>query len=236
MAVEYIMKPNTLDTTEESYRAQVVNSESFGVDDLVDYVSRTNAGVSKPEIVSIETAFEDAFAYFLSQGKSFHSPLLRLSLSIRGSYRKGEYPSSKNVHANAYVGPLLQQAAENADVKAGQESVKWAIERVVDVSTGHANSVLTIGRNIRIEGKGLTLAGDDAVVEFVNTAGGAPLTVSAAKLAVNTPSLLVLDVPGTLTPGTYHISVVTRFVPHTTPTIHTITYDVPLPAQPETTP
>jgi ferredoxin-thioredoxin reductase catalytic subunit len=31
MAVEYVMKPNTLDMTEESYRVQVVNSESFGV-------------------------------------------------------------------------------------------------------------------------------------------------------------------------------------------------------------
>jgi hypothetical protein len=232
MAVEYVMKPNTLDTTGESYRAQVVNGESFGAADLVDYVSRTNAGVSKPEIASIEAAFEDAFAYFLSQGKSFHSPLLRLSFSIRGSYEKGEYPSSKNVHANAYVGPLLQQAAESADVKAGQESVKWAIERVVDVSTGHADSVLTIGRNIRIEGKGLTLAGDEAAVEFVNTAGGSPLTVHAAQLAVNTPSLLVLDVPATLTPGAYHLSVVTRYTGGTLATSpHTITYDVALNAQ-----
>jgi hypothetical protein len=232
MAVEYVMKLITLDPTKEIYRAQVVNSESFGAADLVDYVSRTNAGVSKPEIVSIEAAFEDAFTYFLSQGKSFHSPLLRLSLSIRGSYEKGEYPSSKNVHANAYVGPLLQQAAESAGIKAGQESVKWTIERMVDVSTGQTDSVLTIGRNIRIEGKGLTLAGDDAAVEFVSTAGGAPVTVAAAQLAVNTPSLLVLDVPGTLTPGAYHLSVVTRYTGGAVAgSPHTITYDVALNAQ-----
>jgi hypothetical protein len=232
MAIEYVMKPNHLDTTKESYRAQVVNSESFGAADVVDYVSRTNAGVSKPEIVSIEAAFEDAFAYFLSQGKSFHSPLLRLSLSIRGSYEKGEHPSSKNIHANAYVGPLLQQAAESASVKTGQEAIRWAIEQVVDVSSGIVDNAITTGKAIRIEGKGLTLVGDDAAVEFLNDAGGAPVKVRAAKLAVNTPSLLVLDVPQVMTMGLYHVCVVTRYTggaPADSP--HTITHDVSLAIQ-----
>jgi hypothetical protein len=243
MAVEYILRTNTLDTTGESCRAHVVNSESFRAADLVEYVSRTNSGVSKPEIAAIEAALEDAFAYFLSQGKCFHSPLLRLFLSIRGSYKQGEFPSSKNVHANACVGPLLQQAAESASVKAGHESVKWAIERVVDVTTGQADSVLTAGRSIRIEGKGLTLAGNDAAVEFTSTAGGSPIMVQAPQLAVNTPSLLVLDVPeslvsGNVAPGPYRLSIITYYnSKHAqNSTAHTINYDVDLTAQPVATP
>jgi len=233
MAVEYILKPNSLDTTGETSRAQVVNGESFAMKDLVDYVSRTNAGVSNPELASIVAALEDAFAYFLSQGKSFHSPLLRLSLSIRGSYKKGEFPSSKNVHANAFVGPLLQQAAETASVKIGNETIKGLIDRVFDVTTGQADSVITIGRNIRIEGKGLALSGNDAAVEFKDTIGGSSVTVGVSQLAVNMPSLLVLDVPATLAQGTYRLSIITQYsrnyMKNTAP--HTISYDVILTAQ-----
>jgi hypothetical protein len=205
-----------------------VNSESFGATDLVDYVSRTNAGVSKPEIASIEAAFEDAFAYFLSQGKFFHSPLLRLSLSIRGSYKKDEHPLSKNIHANASVGPLLQAAAEKAGVKQGEESVKWAIDRVINVYTKSVDSSITIGRNLRIEGKGLTLVGDGAAVEFVPTIGGAPVKVTDDQLAVNTPSLLVFEVPDTLPAVSYHIDIVTRYNHNGAPfdSLHTIPYDV----------
>jgi hypothetical protein len=209
-----------------------VNSESFGTDDLVDYVSRTNAGVSRPEIVSIEAAFEDAFAYFLSQGKFFHSPLLRLSLSVRGSFKKDEHPVSTNIHANASVGPLLQQAAEKAGVKHGQESIKWAIERVVDVHSGSVDDRITISRNIRVEGKGLTLVGNDSGVEFVPTSGGAPVKATIDQLAVNTPSLLVFEVPSSLTAGTYRIDIVSMYNPSGAPfsSLHTIPHDVVLTA------
>jgi hypothetical protein len=231
MALEYVMRPNILDHKQETFRAQIVNSESFTTEDLIDYVSRTNAGVSKPEVVSIEAAFEDAFAYFLSQGKFFRSPLLRLSLSIRGSYQKGEHPKAESIHANAVAGSLLQQAATKAELKVGQETIKWAIDRIFDVSTKQADSVLTIGKNIRIEGKGLALVGDAAVLEFISDT--APLvTVQADRLAVNTPSLLVLDVPTTLTPGPYHINIVTQYTSGSTANApHTITYDVVLNAQ-----
>jgi hypothetical protein len=231
--VEYVLRPNQLDHTGESYHAHVVNSESFGTDDLVDYVSRTNAGVSRPEIASIEAAFEDAFAYFLSQGKFFHSPLLRLSLSIRGSFKKDEHPLSGNIHANASVGPLLQEAAEKAGVQHGQEAVKWAIERVVDVSTGSVDDLLTIGRNLRIEGKGLTLVGDGSCVEFTPTAGGAPVKAAIGQLAVNTPSLLVLETPDNLAAGTYHLTVLSRYNPHgeTFDSLHTIPHDIVLTAK-----
>jgi hypothetical protein len=230
--VEYVLRPNQLDQTGETYHAQVVNSESFGTEDLVDYVSRTNAGVSRPEIASIEAAFEDAFAYFLSQGKFFHSPLLRLSLSIRGSFKKDEHPASKDIHANAAVGPLLQQAAEKGGVKFGQEAVKWAIERVIDVESGSVDDRITIGRNLRIEGKGLTLEGDGAAVEFTPTGGGAPVTAAAGQLAVNTPSLLVLEAPDNLAAGTYRIAVVTHYNgTHTPkPAMHTIPHDAVLTA------
>jgi hypothetical protein len=230
--LEYILKSNHLDQMGKSYLAQVVNSESFGTDDLVDYVSRTNAGVSKPEIASIEKAFEDAFAYFLSQGKFFHSPLLRLSLSIRGSFEEGEHPTSANIHANASVGPLLQQAAEKAGVKHGQEAVKWAIERVFDVWTGSVDDRIKIGRNIRIEGKGLTLVGIGSGVEFVPTTGGVPIKATIDQMAVNTPSLLVFEVPSTLTPGTYRIDVLSMYNYSGEPfnTLHTIPYDVILTA------
>ncbi|MDR3325315.1 MAG: DUF4469 domain-containing protein [Spirochaetaceae bacterium] len=235
MALEYVMKQITFDPTgqadEETYRAQVVNGESFGSDDLVDYVSRTNSGVSRPELASIEAAFEDAFGYFLSQGKNFHSGVFRLLLSIRGRYKKGERPASKNVRVNAYAAAALQKAAANVELKHGAEALKWAIERVHDVTTGQSNGAITIGRNIRIEGRGLELVGDDAAVEFVSVLEPT-VAAPAGRLAVNRPSLLVLNVPEDLAPGTYRIQVTTRYTgyrPIHYP--HTISYDMDLTAQ-----
>jgi hypothetical protein len=232
--VEYILRPNTLDGMGNSYRAQVVNSESFGTEDLIDYVSRTNAGISRPEIASIEVAFEDAFAYFLSQGKFFHSPMLNVSVSIRGSFKEDEHPTSANVHANAHIGQILQQAAEKAGLKHGQASIKWAIERVVDVSSASVDDRITIGHNIRVEGKGLTVAGAASGVQFAPTAGGAPIKATIDQMAVNTPSLLVFEAPSALTAGsTYHLSILSMYNPNgaTFGSLHTIPYDVVLTAR-----
>jgi hypothetical protein len=234
MGIEYIMKPNALDQSGETFRAQIVNAESFGPEELVDEVMRTNAGSSRPELASMEKAFEEAFAHLLTQGKFFHSPLLRLALSIRGTYQRGELPTSKHIHANAYAGPLLQQAAARAALSAGQTVLKWAITRVFDVSTGKADETLTIGRNIRIEGKGLELEGDqNPRVEFVDAQSHAALvTLGPEQLAVNTPSLLVLDVPGSLAPGVYQIQIVTQYTGGgKVKSPHMIRYDVALHAQ-----
>jgi hypothetical protein len=238
MAIEYVMKQIVFNQTgqadEESYHAQVVNGESFGPDDLVDYVSRVNSGVSKPEIASIEAAFEDAFSYFLSQGRNFHSPIFRMRLSIRGRYAKGELPTSKNIHVNAAVTSLLQKATKNTTLKYGQKAIKWAIERVHDVTTGLDDGVITCGRNIRIEGKGLELVATGDMVEFIDFLGSTPtITIEAGQLAVNTPSLLVVDVPKNLalSGSMYHICVTTHYrTTGVNPAPHEITYDVPLTA------
>jgi hypothetical protein len=87
------------------------------------------------------------------------------------------------------------------------------INRVEDVYSGKENSVLTPGRNLRIHGQRLRMAGDDPAVIgvwFVGVGeGGLRVRVDDRDLVDNLPSLLTVIVPP-LAVGDYFLEVTTQ--------------------------
>ena len=87
------------------------------------------------------------------------------------------------------------------------------INRVEDLYTGTENSVLTPGRNLRIYGQRLRIAGDDpaAVGVWFVAVGETPerIRLDDRDLVDNDPSKLTLVVPS-LAPGGYFVEIVTQ--------------------------
>ena len=82
-----------------------------------------------------------------------------------------------------------------------------------DLHTGTENGTITPGRNLRIHGQRLRIAGDDPAVVglwFVSADGASTRTrLDDRDLIDNTPSTLTLIAPA-LAPGGYFIEVVTQ--------------------------
>ncbi|MDR2509977.1 MAG: DUF4469 domain-containing protein, partial [Spirochaetaceae bacterium] len=86
------------------------------------------------------------------------------------------------------------------------------ISTVTDVKTGAQNSVITAGRNIRIHGARLKIAGDDPSVGlfFEPEAGGPAVAVDASDIVINHPTEIIALAPN-LAPGAYRLRLVTQY-------------------------
>jgi hypothetical protein len=107
------------------------------------------------------------------------------------------------------------------------------IAAVTDVKTGSQNNLLTPGRNIKVAGAKLKIAGEDPAVGlfFEPEAGGAPVPVDPSDMVVNHPTELIAVIPN-LAPGTYRLKIVTQYSSgKMLKSPHTVVFDKPLTVQ-----
>lgn len=74
------------------------------------------------------------------------------------------------------------------------------------------NDLLTSGRNLKISGNKIKVAGDDAAngIYFVNADTNGRIQVDISDVVVNNPSELIVIIPD-LSAGTYKLEVVTQY-------------------------
>jgi hypothetical protein len=108
-------------------------------------------------------------------------------------------------------GALLRKELETVTVEIlGVADPALSIGQVVDVKTGSVNDLLTPGRNLRITGSKLKIAGDNPAngVYFASAAGR--IKVDPTDIVINNPSELIIIIPD-LPAGTYRVEVVTQY-------------------------
>jgi Domain of unknown function (DUF4469) with IG-like fold len=87
-----------------------------------------------------------------------------------------------------------------------------AILQVTDVKSGSVNDLLTPGRNLKIAGSKIKVAGNDPFIGvfFVNTTSNVRTMVEESDMVTNNPSELIVVIPA-LPAGTYQLEVVTQY-------------------------
>jgi hypothetical protein len=87
------------------------------------------------------------------------------------------------------------------------------LDQVIDVKTGSVNDIITPGRNLRILGHKIKIAGENALngVTFTWANGSTSLKVPKEDIVVNTPSEVMIVVPATLTAQKYQLKLTTQF-------------------------
>jgi hypothetical protein len=140
----------------------------------------------------------------------------------------------QKVRINLHAGTAIRDAAGAVKTKKLPGVVSGVIiSSVTDVKTGSQNNLLTPGRNIKVSGSKLKIAGDDPSVGlfFAPEAGGAPVPVDASDLVINRPAELIAVIPN-LAPGVYRLRIVTQYSGGTQlKHPHTATFDKPLTVQ-----
>ncbi|MFC4685906.1 DUF4469 domain-containing protein [Epilithonimonas pallida] len=92
-----------------------------------------------------------------------------------------------------------------------------AIPQVTDVKSGTINDLLTPGRNLKISGNKIKIAGEDPAngIFFVETITQTRTAVKTSDMVTNNPSELIIIVPG-LASGGYNVEIITQYSGGTT--------------------
>jgi hypothetical protein len=214
--LEYVLEVNDLTTLPDDYRAQVVNVASHTQEDIVDRIMRIGAGLTRSDIAAVLEAEKQVVTEIIAEGGAVTTELFNAFPSIQGVFHSAEDAVDgvhQKVRLNLHPGTALRDAAGAVKTKKLPGVIIGArISSVTDVKTGSLNSLLTPGRNIKIAGAKLKIAGDDPAVGlfFEPEAGGAPVPVDANDMVVNHPAELIAVIPA-LAAGVYRLKIVTQY-------------------------
>jgi len=214
--LEYTLEPNELTENPDDMRAQVVNVISHTQRDLIDRIMRIGAGLTRSDIASVLEAEKQVVMDIIGEGGAVNTELFNAFPSITGVFDtpNESFDSAKHrVKVHLQPGSALRTAATGIKTKKVTGVVTGTIiTSVLDVKTGSLNNLITPGRDVKVVGAKLKVAGNDPSVGlfFVNAADGARAAVDPSDFVVNNPSEVIAVVPD-LDPGSYHIQITTQF-------------------------
>jgi hypothetical protein len=235
--LEYVLEVNELTAAPDDYLARTVNVPSHTQEDIVNRIMRIGAGLTRSDIAAVLEAEKQVIAEIVAEGGAVNTDLFNAFPSIQGVFHSAEDSVDgfhQKVRINLHAGTALRDAVSAVKTKKLPGVVSGTIiSSVTDVKTGSQNHLLTPGRNIKIAGAKLKIAGEDPSVGlfFDPEAGGALVPVDMSDLAVNRPAELIAVIPN-LAPGVYRVRIVTQYSGGTLlKHPHTLTFDKPLTVQ-----
>jgi hypothetical protein len=208
---------NVLTPDSNNFIARTVSERSLNVKQICEMaVSRGGADVSAPAMEHAVALFLKEMAYQLCDGYSVNTGYFTANAQIRGVFSSATEPYDPKKHS------LLFQFGQGEKLRAEIPGIEISILgiaqsdaiilEVKDVKSGAVNDLLTPGKNLRIKGSKIKIAGTHASVGlfFVETSTGMRLPVDPSDMVLNNPSELIVMIPA-LPAGNYRIEVVTQY-------------------------
>ena len=199
------------------YIARTVSERPLTVQQICEAaVNRGGADVSASAMAHATELFLKEMAYQLCDGYSVNTGYFTASTTIRGVFDSPSETFNKDKHSIIFQfnqGEKLRAEIPNIEVNIlGIADASTVILQVKDVKSGSVNDLLTPGRNLRISGSKLKVAGDDPAVGifFTDTVSQASTQVEVSDIVTNNPSELMVVIPA-LPAGTYQLKVVTQY-------------------------
>ena len=212
--------PASLPTVEKPYILRAVHQTELDIHELAMKAAVYNIPVS-PKVIEkgLNAGFELMY-YLAANGYRIRTPLFNLTISIPGQYDgaetqlpEGVYPQPR-FKANPGFRKYLK---EKVKVEfAGVDCCEGCIDEAKDEATGLADTVITRGNILTINGRGLKVRWDethkDMAGVFFLPETGEP--VRAKEIAFNTPGRLIVQIPMELRVGeSYRLAVGTQSTP-----------------------
>ncbi|MDR2740700.1 MAG: DUF4469 domain-containing protein [Treponema sp.] len=228
--LEYTLEENQLTEEAGDYRAQVVNVTSFTSGELADRIMKIGAGLTRSDIASVLEAAKQVIADIIAEGGAVNFELFNAHPSIQGVFGGPDEafdPAKHKVRINLHPGVALRSAVNDIKLKrVAAVLTGTVITSVVDVKSGAVNAKLTPGRDVKIAGAKLKIAGEDPSVGlYFVPAMGSPVKVDPTDIVVNNPSELIALIPA-LPAGAWRVRIVTQYSgSNALKTPHTFTFD-----------
>jgi hypothetical protein len=197
--------------------ARTASERSLNVQQIcLSAVTRGGADISASAMEHATELFLKEMAYQLCDGFSVNTGYFTASTTIRGVFDSPSETFNKDKHSIIFQfnqGEKLRAEIANIEVNIlGVAESSAVILQVTDVKSGSVNDLLTPGRNLKIVGSKIKVAGDDPSVGiyFVDDATQARTKVDPSDIVTNNPSEVMVVIPE-LPSGTYNLEIVTQF-------------------------
>lgn len=179
-------------------------------------VTRGGAATTAAAMEHNVNLFLKEMAYQMCDGYAVNTGYFTATTLIKGVFDSKTEKFDAKKHSVLFQfnqGELLRNEIPTIEVEVmGVAEVGSFIGQVTDVKTGTINEMLTPGRNLKIGGSKLKLAGENPAVGiyFINQATNASVKVDASDIVTNSPSELLIVIPQ-LAAGSYRLEVVTQY-------------------------
>jgi hypothetical protein len=208
---------NFLTDNPNDYIARVSSERALNVKDICSVaITRGGAATTAAAMEHNVNLFLKEMGYQMCDGYAVNTGYFTASALIKGVFdSKTEKfdPKKHSVIFQFNQGELLRSEIPTIEVDVlGVAEVGSFIGQVTDVKTGTVNEILTPGRNLKIGGSKLKLAGENPAVGiyFINQANNESTKVDASDIVINSPSELIIVIPQ-LAAGSYRLEVRTQF-------------------------
>lgn len=201
--------------------ARTVSERSLNVKQICEAaVNRGGADVAAAAMEHATELFLKEMAYQLCDGFSVNTGYFTAGTQIRGVFDSPteSFNSQKhNILFQFNQGEKLRAEIPNIEINIlGLADASSIILQVKDIKSGTVNDILTPGRNLKVNGSKIKVAGDNPAngIFFVNTTDNSRTQVEATDVVTNNPSELIVIIPA-LAAGTYTLEVVTQYTSNT---------------------
>lgn len=216
-SVKAYLHDNYLTDDPNDFLARVNNERTLGIDDICQSANaRGGADISAASMSHAVNLFLKEMSYLLCDGYSVNTGYFTVGTQIKGVFNSPKETFNANKHAIYFLfnqGDILRKELSNIEVSIiGVAETGCEIAQVTDVKTGSVNDVITTGRNIKIKGSKIKLAGDDATVgvSFIEQTTGLITRVDMWDIVSNNPSELIIVVPEMIE-GKYILEIRTQY-------------------------
>ncbi len=185
-----------------------------------DFIARTvserSLNVTAAAMEHVTELFLKEMAYQLCDGYSINTGYFTAGTLIRGVFDSPSETFNSDKHTILFQfnqGEKLRAEIPNIEINIlGVADASSIILQVTDIKSGTVNDLLTPGRNLKISGNKIKIAGENPAngIFFVNTSTSARTQVEINDIVTNNPSELIVIIP-VLTAGTYRLEVVTQY-------------------------
>ncbi|SDI32163.1 protein of unknown function [Chryseobacterium taeanense] len=199
------------------FTARTTSERSLNVQQIcLSAANRGGADISASAMEHATELFLKEMAYQLCDGFSINTGYFTASTTIRGVFDSPSETFNKDKHSIIFQfnqGEKLRTEIPNIEVNIlGVAESSAVILQVTDVKSGSVNDLLTPGRNLKIVGSKIKVAGEDPSVGiyFVDATTQARTKVDTSDIVTNNPSEIIVVIPE-LSAGTYNLEIVTQF-------------------------
>lgn len=209
---------NPLTENPNDFVARASSEQSLNVRQVAEAaVSRGGADTTVAAMVHNVELWLQEMGYQICDGFSINTEWFTVSVHIKGVFDSPHDrfdPARHTIVFEFHQGSKLlkERSTVTVDILGVAES-GTVISQVKDMKTGSVNDVLTPGRNLKITGQKIRIAGDKPGVGILFRSMDDPdatYPVAAEDIVVNNPSEVMIVIPA-LIKDTYRLEITTQF-------------------------
>ncbi len=209
------LKNNHLTEDPNDFSATVSGMGSKNLDDIVDDIMKDGTENNRNTIKNIVTRFQEKAMQLVLSGHNVNTGMVYMRPVIKGAiYNKTWNPETNAVYVAINQGMQLRQAISDTSVQIlGVQPDSMEIFSLTNMVTGSTDGTLIKGRNCEIRGSYIKVVGEDPTcgVTLKNTSTQEVSKLPQDSIVLNEPSRLLLDIPETIEPGEYELTITTQY-------------------------